>query len=214
MGQGKLSNVQALPVSRASYPWRKGQRSSLCPPPVSRNAWIIRGLAEICVNSCSVLGRTVIQVSRPNKAENERALLTVCRHLRPNTLGWRKHHGSQRLKEASELDQCDIVITTFQTIASEWKRSRHTSQLIFVKQWHRVILDEGKDLCSPRMTCGNEGYSTSHPRCVHRDRASSTSSKCTLSMGSDRHSHSKPAGRPDKLTPVSTCLPIFRPQDL
>ncbi len=71
-------------------------------------------------------------------------LLTIHRHLFPDSLKWRRHHGSQRFNQRSQLAQYNIVITTFQTIASEWRKRHTASSLIFSVCWHRVILDEGK----------------------------------------------------------------------
>lgn len=49
----------------------------------------------------------------------------------------------------------DVVITTFRTLAMEWKGSnvsmKHSSSItdsLFSVLWHRVILDEGENIFS------------------------------------------------------------------
>jgi len=63
-------------------------------------------------------------------------------YLRPGSLKWRRHHGSQRLTQRLQLLHYDIIITTFQTIASEWRRRHTTSSFLFSVTWYRLILDE------------------------------------------------------------------------
>ena len=63
-------------------------------------------------------------------------------HLRSASLKWRRHYGNQKLTQRSQFTSYHIIITTFQTLASEWRR-RHTIQsLLFSVTWHRVVLDE------------------------------------------------------------------------
>lgn len=57
----------------------------------------------------------------------------------------RIHHGKSRLKDASELESVDIVLTTYQTLVAELRRGRGSS-LPYSVSWRRVILDEGKTL--------------------------------------------------------------------
>ena len=40
------------------------------------------------------------------------------------------------------LENLDVVLTTYQTLVSEW-RAKKTSSFLFSKHWHRIILDEG-----------------------------------------------------------------------
>jgi SWI/SNF-related matrix-associated actin-dependent regulator of chromatin subfamily A3 len=55
-------------------------------------------------------------------------------------------HGQNR-KGIEELQHCDVVITTFQTLSAAWKKQRlqDVQDPIFSVIWHRVILDEGKN---------------------------------------------------------------------
>lgn len=59
-------------------------------------------------------------------------------------------HGRKRIKMAAELGSFDVVVTTYHTVLSEWRRNRDlqagSGQSIYNIQWRRVILDEGKVL--------------------------------------------------------------------
>ncbi|KAI9708050.1 MAG: alpha-1,6-mannosyltransferase [Bogoriella megaspora] len=63
------------------------------------------------------------------------------RHLKPNTTRCRTHHAKDRIKHRSELDSLDILITTYQTIVTEF-RKRRSSSVFFNVNWHRIVLDE------------------------------------------------------------------------
>ena len=62
-------------------------------------------------------------------------------HLETGRLSLYRYHGQQR--EAGRLTGHDIVITTYHTIASEWKSSDWNTKTPFSFHWHRIILDEG-----------------------------------------------------------------------
>jgi SWI/SNF-related matrix-associated actin-dependent regulator of chromatin subfamily A3 len=66
----------------------------------------------------------------------------LSRHLEPGFVRWGRHHGNQRLTRRSQIASYDIVLTTYQTMASEWRKRHTTSSLIFSVCWNRVILDE------------------------------------------------------------------------
>lgn len=56
-------------------------------------------------------------------------------------------HGQKR-KSVDYLTDFDVVITTFHTISSmwrKWKEKADQTKSIFSILWHRVVLDEGKD---------------------------------------------------------------------
>lgn len=40
------------------------------------------------------------------------------------------------------MDSYDVVITTYSTLVREWQKNGHQAAII-MKQWYRVILDEG-----------------------------------------------------------------------
>ena len=56
-----------------------------------------------------------------------------------------RYHGYHR--EAELLSEHDIVATTYNTVASEYKRKRGGAKNVFSFHWHRIILDEGMSTC-------------------------------------------------------------------
>jgi SWI/SNF-related matrix-associated actin-dependent regulator of chromatin subfamily A3 len=66
----------------------------------------------------------------------------LIRHLHHGALRWFKHHGTQRLTKVSRLHDYDIVISTFQTVSSEYKSHSTGSSVLFSTIWHRIVLDE------------------------------------------------------------------------
>jgi len=68
-----------------------------------------------------------------------------------------KYHGQGRVKDATDLEDCDIVITTYNTLAAEAAGKR---SLLHKINWYRVVLDEGKQylayfttMLDPQLTC-------------------------------------------------------------
>jgi SWI/SNF-related matrix-associated actin-dependent regulator of chromatin subfamily A3 len=72
-------------------------------------------------------------------------LLILQRHVLPDNLKIHVDHGQNR-KRVEYLLQHDVVITTYQTLSSAWKKQHSTRSLdtLFSVSWHRIILDEGK----------------------------------------------------------------------
>lgn len=59
-------------------------------------------------------------------------------------LNWIVHHGRNRLKDATQLERLDLVVTTYHTLVADWRKQRGTvTHPLFTTHWHRVILDEG-----------------------------------------------------------------------
>jgi SNF2 family DNA or RNA helicase len=69
--------------------------------------------------------------------------LTLHSHVRPGALNLHVYHGQNR-KGLEFLRQCDIVITTFQTLSSIWRSIKASQKTLFSVTWYRVILDEGE----------------------------------------------------------------------
>lgn len=67
------------------------------------------------------------------------------RHFHPGQLRSIVFHGSDRRKLSSDISTKDIVITTYETLKSEWCSNRASSHLFSeVQRWSRVVLDEGR----------------------------------------------------------------------
>jgi SWI/SNF-related matrix-associated actin-dependent regulator of chromatin subfamily A3 len=44
----------------------------------------------------------------------------------------------------SELDNLQLVLTTYHTVAAEWKgKSESQTSILFSQKWRRLVLDEG-----------------------------------------------------------------------
>ncbi|PVH83787.1 hypothetical protein DL98DRAFT_412175, partial [Cadophora sp. DSE1049] len=68
------------------------------------------------------------------------------RHLKPGSLKWVTHHGQRRLLTTAQICQYDIVLTSYQTITSEWRKRESVSSPILLHKWHRIALDEGHQI--------------------------------------------------------------------
>ena len=44
------------------------------------------------------------------------------RHVQPGRIRWQRHYEKDRLKNQSELDVVDVVLTTYQTLVSEFRK--------------------------------------------------------------------------------------------
>jgi SNF2 family DNA or RNA helicase len=53
------------------------------------------------------------------------------------------YHGSNRRQLASKFWKTDIVLTTYETLRSDWA----TTGPLYSSTWRRVVLDEGKYQC-------------------------------------------------------------------
>ena len=94
------------------------------------------------------------------------------RHL-DGSLKVRKYHGQNRDKIVDKLDDADLVLTTYNTIAMEFSKKRSKLHAL---AWYRVVLDEDKYL-APYM-----------PPELHK-----LTSRYPISSGEHRRSSTKPA---------------------
>ena len=69
------------------------------------------------------------------------------KHLHPGTLRCWKYHGPKRSMDLVSILAYDIVITTYDVVATEWKSLEKGPRPLFSIKWRRIILDEGKLLC-------------------------------------------------------------------
>ncbi|KAL6878767.1 SNF2 family N-terminal domain-containing protein [Trichoderma novae-zelandiae] len=85
-------------------------------------------------------GRTLIVVPPPLLDAWEEQLN---QHVFPNSIPWRRHHGKFRIANEIDLEEYLVILTTYQTISSEWSSNSDKQQsLLFKTQWRRIILDE------------------------------------------------------------------------
>ena len=66
------------------------------------------------------------------------------RHLHPGTLRYWVHHGPKRSEDMVSMLAHDIVITTYDVVATEWKNVDKGPRPLFLVNWRRIVLDEGK----------------------------------------------------------------------
>ncbi|KXN85344.1 Putative SWI/SNF-like matrix-associated actin-dependent regulator [Leucoagaricus sp. SymC.cos] len=84
-------------------------------------------------------------------------------HCAPGAISACVYYGSNRNMSVEELKSYDVVITTYQTITSEYgsldagggngfgtKKKRKSEQVLFSMDWKRVILDEGHNIRNPK----------------------------------------------------------------
>jgi hypothetical protein len=65
-------------------------------------------------------------------------------HVRRGGLICKRHHGKTRIQDVEDLESVDVVLTTYHTLTSEWRRHSPSSPMaIFTLGWYRVVLDEG-----------------------------------------------------------------------
>lgn len=66
--------------------------------------------------------------------------LTSSRHIRPGVIHLQVYHGANRSMTEAELKQADVVLTTYDTLRSDYANARH---VLVNYNWARIILDEG-----------------------------------------------------------------------
>ena len=66
------------------------------------------------------------------------------RHLYPGTLRCWLYHGPKRSADIVSILAHDIVITTYDVVATEWKSVDKGPRPLFLVNWRRIVLDEGK----------------------------------------------------------------------
>lgn len=74
------------------------------------------------------------------------------RHLRPETLSCWLYHGPKRAENMVSILAHDIIITTYDVVASEWKSVDKGPRPLFLVNWRRIVLDEGKPSYSQSIT--------------------------------------------------------------
>ena len=70
------------------------------------------------------------------------------RHLYPGALRYCLYHGPKRSADIVSMLAHDVVITTYDVVATEWKSVDKGPRPLFLVNWRRIVLDEGKLMCS------------------------------------------------------------------
>jgi SWI/SNF-related matrix-associated actin-dependent regulator of chromatin subfamily A3 len=82
----------------------------------------------------------------------------ILQHFRPSTIQVGSYYGTRRHELLHQAHVFDIIITTYNTVAMEWKahksaKARQTKSLLFSSHWHRIVLDEGKHFVDRFWSC-------------------------------------------------------------
>ncbi|KAL6714140.1 vacuolar alkaline phosphatase [Lecanora helva] len=72
------------------------------------------------------------------------------KHLHPETLQHWKHYGSKRIKHVVPMLAFDIVLTSYDTVAAEWRGLDRESKPLYSHTWQRIILDEAHEIRSDK----------------------------------------------------------------
>ena len=91
-------------------------------------------------NDCAKVGPTLLVVQPSLVRTWEQQIRT---HLRPQTLRYWTYCGPKRSEGASAMHNHDIVITTYDLVAIEWRGLDKGPKPLFSINWHRIVLDEG-----------------------------------------------------------------------
>ena len=71
--------------------------------------------------------------------------LTHTRRIVPGVLRITRYHGYDRTKHFAQLLDFDIVLTTYGTVATEFRKSyKRGREVLYYLRWFRIVLDEGQ----------------------------------------------------------------------
>ena len=117
-------------------------------------------------------------------------------HLQQGRLKCHIYHGQYR-KDVGFLMEFDVVITTYHTVSSIWRK--HNGQIeneksIFSLYWHRVVLDEGREPQRLRLNTANS-ESSYYSKPTKSNHSSMLRSPLNATMGDLWYSHTKQARR-------------------
>jgi hypothetical protein len=77
-------------------------------------------------------------------------------HMHSKSMKWLVYHGGKRKSMLSSLSGFNIILTTYETVVSDEKKSSHpgaAQKSLFSFAWRRIILDEG--WLTPRLAIPN-----------------------------------------------------------
>ncbi|OAG44651.1 hypothetical protein AYO21_01141 [Fonsecaea monophora] len=90
-------------------------------------------------------------------------------HCRPEHVRYQILHGPERHK-AVNIGDCDIVLTTYNTVSTDWKRNSSEEgvasrpNVLFETSWYRVVLDEAHFIRNQNTKSANSVYSLTSQR--------------------------------------------------
>ncbi len=82
-------------------------------------------------------------------------------HLHPQTLRSWTYHGPKRSKNLTGMLEFDIVLTTYDVVAQEWRNLNNQLSPLFSMNWRRIILDEGETFSFQRYVQANFVWNSS-----------------------------------------------------
>ncbi|GIJ89552.1 hypothetical protein Asppvi_008494 [Aspergillus pseudoviridinutans] len=59
---------------------------------------------------------------------------------------WTIHHGTCKLQSRKQIEKYAIIMTSFQTLASEYRKHCKNPSVLFTTFWHRIVLDEAHSI--------------------------------------------------------------------
>lgn len=66
----------------------------------------------------------------------------VFRHIHEGQIRVKVYHGSSRESVANQFYDTDVIVTTYETLRTEWT-AQEGARPLFSWKWLRVVLDEG-----------------------------------------------------------------------
>lgn len=60
----------------------------------------------------------------------------------PHPVRWIKHHGPSRIENQPTTSRYNLIITSYHTLVSEYRKHQNSSSPLFSTTWHRIVLDE------------------------------------------------------------------------
>ncbi|KAI0537718.1 hypothetical protein GGR58DRAFT_527015 [Xylaria digitata] len=55
------------------------------------------------------------------------------KHVRTGAMSWRCHHGATKILDPAELENLDVVLTTYPTLAAEWRMKKKSNEAHYIK---------------------------------------------------------------------------------